>query len=48
MTFQDGELTEETAAVRDRDNFNKTGFTSRDEADMAEQGKREPLGFVPQ
>ncbi|SLM40531.1 amino acid permease [Lasallia pustulata] len=43
MPFKDGEFMEETAAVRDRDEFDQTGFSRRDEADMAEQGKRQQL-----
>lgn len=47
MPFKDGEFTEETTMVRDRDEFDKTGFTRRDEADMAEQGKRQQLNVSP-
>ncbi|KAA6414258.1 MAG: Amino acid polyamine transporter I [Lasallia pustulata] len=43
MPFKDGEFMEETTAVRDRDEFDQTGFSRRDEADMAEQGKRQQL-----
>lgn len=38
---------EETTAVRDRDEFDQTGFSRRDEADMAEQGKRQQLNVSP-
>ena len=47
MPFKDGELMEETTTVRDRDEFDKTGFSRRDEADMAEQGKRQQLNVSP-
>lgn len=47
MPFKHGEFMEETTMVRDQDIFDKTGFTRRDEADMAEQGKRQQLNVSP-
>ncbi|MCJ1299474.1 hypothetical protein MMC08_002266 [Hypocenomyce scalaris] len=41
MPFKDGEFVEETTVAIERSDFDKTGFTRRDEADMAEQGKRQ-------
>ena len=40
-SFKDGNLVVEDRTVIDRDKFEKSGFTRRDEADMAEQGKRQ-------
>ena len=47
IPFKEGEFVEETTVVMKRDEFDKTGFTRRDEADMAEQGKRQQFNVSP-